>query len=205
MTTLLDQLGPQHGLEIESSRLRLRAVRAADLHALHAIRTDPMVMEYMSTGVETEPDAEKSHSVVRVQMMMKPDNFAFAVTTKGTADGTVPLEAQEGREAIGFIGIARYPEVFFIFERASWGKGYATEALEAFLATYWSNFPNGLQQTSQEHKDILQAYVVAENSGSARVLEKVGFKQIGTALAQIGDRKDVLERVYEIQRPLGYK
>lgn len=132
-----------------------------------------------------------------MQMMMNPNNLAFAVTAAGPADAKID------RTVIGFIGITRPPEIFFIFNRASWGKGYATETLEAFLTTYWSKFPNGLQQMSPEHKDILQAYVVAENAGSNRVLQKVGFKQIGTVLGQIGDRNDVLERVYEIRRPVG--
>ncbi|KAK8068789.1 Acyl-CoA N-acyltransferase [Apiospora phragmitis] len=155
-----------------------------------------------TSGVETEPDAEKSHSVVRMQMMMNPGNFAFAVTAAGSDGGRSPESFEDGT-AIGFIGITRPPEVFFLFGMACWGKGYATEALEAFLATYWSKFPNGLPQMGQEHKDILQAYVVEENSGSSRVLEKTGFKQTGTALGQIGDRKNVLERVYEIRRPAG--
>ncbi|KAK8084463.1 hypothetical protein PG997_005734 [Apiospora hydei] len=193
MLTLLEQLSPQHGLEIKTPRLRLRPVRAADLYALHGMRTDPAVMEYMTSGVDTEPDAEKSHSVVRMQMMMKPGNFAFAVT----------IGAADDEPAIGFIGIIRPPEAFFIFSRASWGKGYATEALRAFLTTYWSKFPNGLPQMRHEHEDLLQAYVVEENDGSSRVLEKAGFKQIGTATGQIGDRMDVLERVYEIRRSIG--
>ncbi|KAK8131631.1 GNAT domain-containing protein [Apiospora sp. TS-2023a] len=161
-------------------------------------------MEYMTTGVETEPDAEKSHSVVRMQMMMKPENFTFAVTiTKAGDGGEASFDSPGDTTAIGFIGITRAPEVFFIFGRASWGKGYATEALEAFLAAYWSKFPNGLQQMDPEHKDVLQAHVVDDNLGSSRVLEKVGFKQIGTTVGQIGDRTDVLERVYEIRRPSG--
>ncbi|KAK8045550.1 hypothetical protein PG993_005574 [Apiospora rasikravindrae] len=146
-----------------------------------------------TSGVDTEPEAERSHSVVRMQMMMNPGNLAFAITI-GPADD---------ESAIGFIGITRPPEIFFIFSRVSWGKGYATEALEAFLTTYWSKFPNGLQQMGYEHKDLLQAYVVEENAGSCRVLEKAGFKQIGTAVGKVGDRKDVLERVYEIRRPTG--
>ncbi|KAK8018806.1 hypothetical protein PG991_007996 [Apiospora marii] len=198
----LEKSSLQHELEIESPRLRLRAVRGSDLHTLHAIRTDPAVMEYMTTGVETEPFAEKSHSVVRMQMMMDPANFVFAVTLTMTGNGGEGgPESTENTPAIGFIGITRPPEIFLIFGRAR----YATEALEAFLAAYWSKFPNGLQGMGPEHKDVLQAHVVDENSGSSRVLEKVGFKQIGTVVGQIGDRTDVLERVYEIRRPSGQK
>ena len=47
MTSLLEQLSPQHGLDIKSPRLRLRAVCPADIHPLHAIRTDPIAMKYM--------------------------------------------------------------------------------------------------------------------------------------------------------------
>lgn len=169
--------------------------------------SDRLTCVLRTTGVETEPDAEKSHSVVRMQMMMDPGNFAFAVTPTRAGDGGEVGSGGSGNRttAIGFIGISKPPAVFFIFGRASWGKGYATEALEAFLAAYWSKFPDGLQKGSPEEKDILQAYVVDENFGSSRVLEKVGFKQIGTALGTIGDRTVVLERVYEIRRPSGQK
>ncbi|KAK8121355.1 hypothetical protein PG999_005475 [Apiospora kogelbergensis] len=172
MTSLPEQLSPQHGLDIKSPRLRLRAVCPADIHPLHAIRTDSIAMKYMTTGVDTEPDAEKSHSLVRMQMMIKPGNFAFAVTTTGAAD--------ECETVIGFIGIARPPRSLLHLQQGQLG-----------------------QRMSQEHKDTLQAYVFDQNAGSSRVLEKAGFKQIGTVLGQIGDRNDMPQRVYEVRRPTG--
>lgn len=137
-------------------------------------------------------------------MMMDPANFVFAVTLSMTGDGGAGGSERPGdTAAIGFIGITRPPEIFLIFGRASWGKGYATEALGAFLAAYWPEFPNGLQQMGPGHKDVLQAHVAEENLGSSRVLEKVGFKRIGTMAGRIGNREDVLKRVYEIRRPAG--
>jgi RimJ/RimL family protein N-acetyltransferase len=72
-------------------------------------------------------------------------------------------------EVAGTIGSWGDPgerEVTYWIGRSFWGKGVATDALTAFLAV--------------ERSRPLHARVAADNAGSRRVLEKCGFRVIGT-------------------------
>ena len=43
----MEHIEPQHDVVIDTPRLHLRPVRADDLAAIHAMRRNPMVMQYM--------------------------------------------------------------------------------------------------------------------------------------------------------------
>ena len=62
-------------------------------------------------------------------------------------------------------------DLAYHFARASWNKGYATEAAGAVLAHGFG--PLGL--------DSIMAVVVPENVGSWRVMEKIGMRYEGLA------------------------
>jgi len=68
----------------------------------------------------------------------------------------------------GFGGSARVAELGYSLGRAYWGKGYATEAVQAMLD---HARPLGLCR--------LEAYSFVDNPASARVLEKAGFIDLG--------------------------
>jgi RimJ/RimL family protein N-acetyltransferase len=63
------------------------------------------------------------------------------------------------------------PEVGLIFHRSTWGLGFATEALSAFLELFWKERPEF------EH---LEAWVDEDNSASSNVLRKCGFDLVET-------------------------
>lgn len=136
--------------------------------------------------------AEKSpQSVGRLGMMLRPGSFVFAVALKEPTGGPV----------IGFLGINKPPAIFYIYGRASWGQGYATEALRAFVVAYWETFPQGLPGLAPEFRDKLVAHVIAANAASARVLERVGFTQVSEGVADVGEKLNVPEKGFEIYRP----
>lgn len=58
------------------------------------------------------------------------------------------------------------PEINFWASTKYWGKGLTTSAVDAFLAEYT--------------KRPLTAHVVQDNLGSIKVLERRGFKTVGT-------------------------
>jgi len=58
------------------------------------------------------------------------------------------------------------PEINFWTSTKYWGKGITTSAVDAFLAEYT--------------KRPLTAHVVQDNLGSIKVLERRGFKTVGT-------------------------
>jgi RimJ/RimL family protein N-acetyltransferase len=71
---------------------------------------------------------------------------------------------------IGWVGTWRSdpaPEVGFIFHQSTWGLGFATEALKAFVVLFW---------TCKPQFNVLEAYCDTENAGSIKVLRKCGFE-----------------------------
>lgn len=97
---------------------------------------------------------------------------------EGKAIGTI---GSRGAPALGYnIGI---PEV--------WGKGYATEAIRGFAGAYFAAMREGEDRARRQEgveagkgdgsgfdKPFLAAGADERNVGSARALEKVGFKRV---------------------------
>ena len=73
-------------------------------------------------------------------------------------------------ELIGMVGINNRPFTFYFFDPHHWRRGYATEAMRAFLAACYDRWD--LNQ--------IGADVFLDNPGSMRVLQKLGFELIGT-------------------------
>ena len=89
-------------------------------------------------------------------------NHSFVVRLK---DGQAVIGA------VGFGGGDRTAELGYAFGRPYWGQGYATEAVTSVIARARAL---GLRR--------LDAYSFVENPASARVLEKVGFHDLGLAV-----------------------
>ncbi|KAK1528153.1 acetyltransferase [Colletotrichum paranaense] len=229
----------QHNVCVATARLRLRPVEAGDLRAIHRMRLDSEVMRYMP-GVETVVVAEESRrSIERVRLMMKEGGFSFAVMqrnhptdgqTKKTDNDTEANEVTAEAAVIGFIGITSPPQIFYIFQRASWGMGYATEALRAFLGAYWARrrgphgtdcVPDGGRRLFSRPEDsseveggrwygeekgeglgnVLEAHVHDGNVGSETVLRRCGFEFAWETVTSAHGRDDVRCMVYRIERP----
>ncbi|ROW07758.1 hypothetical protein VMCG_03434 [Cytospora schulzeri] len=186
-------LKPQHDKFVRTNRLFLRPVTTKDLLALHRMRLNPTVMQFMP-GVEKEQDALKSYSVRRIELMMAEDRFSFAIVLP---DAEPPSEHDI---VIGFIGITEPPEVFYMFDDKYWGGGFATEALQSFLETYWKAFPSGLEGVDEETRDVLEAHVHNGNDGSEHVATKCGFLHVSDGSTSSHGRK-VGQKIFRLQRP----
>jgi RimJ/RimL family protein N-acetyltransferase len=99
-----------------------------------------------------------------------PGLFVFAVQLLDDSPG------QSNGPVIGFVGIGRPPEIFYLLGPAYWGKGYATEMVKGFLDAYWTRFPDGLPAIEKGMKDVLLAFVYDGNKASEGVLKKCGFQ-----------------------------
>lgn len=77
---------------------------------------------------------------------------------------------------IGLIGAVRTPEVGYMFNTSYWGRGYATEALRAFMPMFFDHFSGG---ESGRH-DYALALTDTELVASQNVLQKAGFRFIET-------------------------
>ena len=144
---------------IRTARLTLRPLRADDLEPLHTILSDPRAMRYWDRPAHISID--ESRRLLEAFMQEAPDqHLEYAVDLQG--------------RFIGRVGMWKRYEIGFIFAPDHWGQGYATEAAAALIAQVWARFPEA---------DVLTGEVDPRNTGSCRVLEKLGF-----ALSRVGEK-----------------
>jgi RimJ/RimL family protein N-acetyltransferase len=84
---------------------------------------------------------------------------------------TAEEEAPTGTRIIGLIGAVRAPEVGYMLNTNYWGKGFATEALQAFLPLFFAHYSGG----EQGRFEFAEARTDSELVSSQRVLLKCGF------------------------------
>lgn len=111
-------------------------------------------------------DIEKSRAWI--QGCHDRDNcWNFCIELLPGANG----ETSTGPRVIGLIGAVRAPEVGYMLNANYWGKGYATEALRAFLPLFFDHFCGG----EQPRYEYAEAHTDPELIASHNVLQKVGF------------------------------
>lgn len=156
--------------EIRTERLLLRRAIMDDVAAMHAIMRDPVAMRYWSTPPHSElADTERwMASMVEVDPASSDD---FIVTLDG--------------QLVGKLGAWKLPEVGFLIEPAYWGRGYAREALRAFIDR------RRLLGSSE-----LMADVDPRNHASLRLLERAGFVETGRASATWNVGGELCDSVY---------
>lgn len=147
-----------------TARLELRQMSPDDAEAFLRIQTDPEVIRYVH---ETPPESVEQ---LRGFMAAYPDFDEVGYGRWG-------CYLRETGELIGFSGLKRMPELGatdlgYRFAKEHWGNGYATEAGLASLRYGFETI--GLER--------IEGYVLPENAGSIRVLEKVGMGRDGTVV-----------------------
>ena len=108
-------------------------------------------------------------------------------------------------KVIGSVGSSTrtgLPDLGYGFNRAYWGKGYATEALRGVVDSYWKEFPNGYPGLKEEDRHMLKACTDWDNDASKAVLKKCGFKLYDKV--EYIDKKGVknTSHEYRLQRPI---
>lgn len=144
---------------LETSRLLLRPMHAADVDALVAMDSDPEVMRYIASGAATDLPAQRAkvEAFVASPPYRAPLGF-WAITRRGDDRfrGWACLKPLEQGPDI---------EVGYRLPRAEWGQGFATEAAARLLR-------HGFESVELEE---IVAVTHPENAASQRVLEKVGL------------------------------
>ncbi|MGU3414060.1 GNAT family N-acetyltransferase [Enterobacteriaceae bacterium C34A] len=148
--------------ELITSRLTLSPLSESDWPCFLALRRDPQVTRFMGELLSEEAIRLKFTSRLGGNVFMIRDQQGEAIGDVGLQISAVnPLEAD--------IGYALLPQ--------AQGKGFAQEAVSAVCEHGFSSL--GLS--------AVNAWVLAENSGSIRLLEKLGFM-----------REQILEKAFEI-------
>lgn len=150
--------------EITTARLTLRRARAEDLDGLHALGSDWELVRQTATWPW-------------------PANRAFTATRAQPIDPEIGLAGPvfAGREIVGMMGVTASgegAELGYMFARAHWGQGYATEIAGAVIAHAWQVYD----------WPWIAADVFTANPASARVLEKLGFVERAAGLGACAAR-----------------
>lgn len=151
---------------IITERLLLRPLSPADSEGVFAIRSDPRVLYW------TEPDTrEKSDGWLKTRLESEK-SMCYTVSPLPTTDVPSP-------QIIGLTGAHSLPEIGYIFHPSSWGHGYATEALGAWIHMYWQRYADGHPVLNEDERAYLKAVTGPGGDGSRRVLKKCGFSWFG--------------------------
>jgi len=137
------------------SSIRLRAVRDEDLDVFFGHLQDAEAVR-MAAFTPEDPSDRAAHDAHWEKIRSNPSIRIRTILVGSDVAGHVASFVQEGdRELTYWVG------------REHWGRGVATEALQAFVA--------------EESGRPLFARVAADNRGSIRVLEKCGFVVVDEA------------------------
>jgi len=149
---------------LKTERLILRDFVQSDWEAVLAYQQNPLYLRY-NEWTERSPEAVREF----IQMFLDHQEqeprikFQFAVTLKSTG------------QLIGNCGVRRDSadahegDIGYELDPVHWGKGYTTEAARTVLGFGFTQM--------RLHRAC--AYCVADNIGSAHVLEKLGMRLEG--------------------------
>ncbi len=152
---------------LTTERLTLRPRSRDDVDAVMAMDADPEVVRFILDGVPPDPVAHRRELTERIDVGHGPLFGYWSVFERAQPDdflGWVCLTPLPGHDHV---------EIGWRFCRASWGRGYATEAARELL--HYGFDTARLQE--------IVAVVKPANVMSLRVIDKLGLHADGTCLA----------------------
>ena len=152
--------GPDIAVALATARLRLEPLHAGHAAPMFEAMRDPLLYEWISM----EPSPDLAHLRRRWQRvadrpLVEVDTLDLGWAVQRTSDGAWVGKMDAGIDAQGVA-----TNVGYLFLRAYWGQGYATEAVRA-LSDHLRR-----QGVVRQH-----ATVTLGNDASCRVLEHAGF------------------------------
>ncbi len=150
-----------HGLE--GKEIYFKALSTDDAQVIHSYASDPEVSRFIGWPLMKTLDETRSYIEEMLRREAADTHLYASVALKSTGEiiGTAMI--------FNFNRAANHAEIGYVFHKKHWGKGYGSETVALM-----DNFAFDVLKL---HK--LHARVVHANIGSARVLEKNGFKLEG--------------------------
>ena len=149
---------------IETERLVLREFTMDDWSALHLYGSDPEVMKWLHllpNSVERSREVVEQHISCQHEEPRTRYELAITLASTGELIGSSSIRMVWPRN--------RETSMGYVLRRDSWGKGYATEAAREMLRIGF--------ELLEAHRVF--ASVDTENTGSIRVLHKLGMIEEG--------------------------
>ncbi len=148
---------------LRTQRLYLRPFADTDAEALFALQSNPRVLQYWNSPPWTEHGQVEAFLAACREMQQEGTGARFVIETHGT------------NSFLGWCSIFRWNPVYrslgigYCLDESVWGKGYATEGMQAVLQWAFSTLD----------LNRVEAELDTRNATSARVLEKLGFVREG--------------------------
>lgn len=151
----------QRSPSLETARLRLRAYEERDSAALAELLTNEQIRRtYMIPELKT-PERLQAMCRKLMEYSRSDEHFEYGICRKDTDELIGFLNDCELDTAQGIC------ELGYVIHPRHWGKGYATEALQAAI--------NELLRMGYR---MIRACWFAENPASGRVMEKCGMTRL---------------------------
>lgn len=176
-----------------TERLLLRDITEADADLLFDLDSDPEVIRYVGPILPTDVNGYRERTrTVYIPFQAHPWHGVRMVFDRatGTFHGWVFVRPATASKVAGEMGWIRADEVEvgYRYRRSAWGRGIATEAALPLVAI----------ALADPTTSAVVACARSDNSGSLRVLEKLGLKRIGSVmLPEIAEPTVKLARVKE--------
>ncbi|MEL6721271.1 MAG: GNAT family protein, partial [Bacteroidota bacterium] len=150
---------------LRSKRLGLVLIKWEDLDTIHQLHSFPQVDQFNTLGIPKDIEETKRTIAPWIEAHQATDisNFTFAIRLSKSNQliGLLGLKLGSKKFKIGEIWYKLYPN--------QWGKGYATETVNAILDFAFNDL--------KLHR--IEAGCAIQNIGSIKVLEKVGMTREG--------------------------
>lgn len=156
---------------LQTPRLILRQLNEDDLDNLVTLDSDPEVMRFINGGIAISRKAIAENFLPYVMSYDNQDELGFwAIIEKSSQEfiGWIFLRPEADFKLLQQLNLADSEaiELGYRIRKLSWGKGYTTEASQALV--------NRCFTASNINK--INAWALAENKASVRVMEKAGLK-----------------------------
>lgn len=158
---------------LETERLALRPLTLDDAEFILKLVNEPSWLRFI--GDKGVRNLEDARNYLRNGPLDMYSRLGY---------GLLCVELKESGEAVGMCGLLKRdtlpePDIGYALFPQHWGKGYASEAVDAALS-------HGHQQLAMNR---VLAIVSVDNESSIRVLEKAGMKF--QQLLKLGDKDEV--------------
>ncbi len=152
----------------------LRVTRAEDLDVLFRFEQDPSAV-YMAAFTSTDPTDRALFDAHWHRLFADPEIDMRTVRADGEIVGSVGRWFEDG-----------IAEITYWIDSTRWGQGIATRAMRLFLDAV--------------HERPIRARAASDNGGSIAVLQKLGFRQVGTEVSFANARgTEIEERIYRLE------